>query len=241
MQAAADAPHLRCQLAFGYDRDSSEMLRGSGGIVASLLYRLFNKCWKSHRVPNDWCKAVIVLLCKEKGSRQWCNYLKRDRTNVTDDLHEERLSKAPIEEDISAVQLMIKDRFQNRAKIEIDSETGIETESGTRIEIEPEPGLKARSRLKRKSLYTKDEEIHSTYTSAVQPRTKANGERGRCPGAESECTEPCGVHLPRGRSRGTKLWTTGDYSTPTSIPFNRKLITSIVTNRVSDDRVSELQ
>ncbi|GBP71207.1 hypothetical protein EVAR_18000_1 [Eumeta japonica] len=28
---------------------SSEMLRGGGGIVASLLYQLFNNCWKSHR------------------------------------------------------------------------------------------------------------------------------------------------------------------------------------------------
>ncbi|GBP86180.1 hypothetical protein EVAR_64078_1 [Eumeta japonica] len=38
--------------AAGYNRVSSEMLRGGGGIWASLLYQLFNKCWKSHRVPN---------------------------------------------------------------------------------------------------------------------------------------------------------------------------------------------
>ncbi|GBP63058.1 hypothetical protein EVAR_87430_1 [Eumeta japonica] len=56
--------------AAGYDRVSSEMLRGNGDIVASLLYQLFNKCWKSNRVPNNWCKVVIVLLYKEKGSRQ---------------------------------------------------------------------------------------------------------------------------------------------------------------------------
>ncbi|GBP79312.1 General transcription factor II-I repeat domain-containing protein 2A [Eumeta japonica] len=54
-----------------YDRVSSEMLRGGGGMMASLLYQLFNKCWKSHKVPNDWCKAVIVPLYKGKGSRQF--------------------------------------------------------------------------------------------------------------------------------------------------------------------------
>ncbi|GBP80524.1 hypothetical protein EVAR_63274_1 [Eumeta japonica] len=35
--------------AAGYDRVSSEMLRGDGGIVASLLYQLFNKCWESRK------------------------------------------------------------------------------------------------------------------------------------------------------------------------------------------------
>ncbi|GBP28589.1 hypothetical protein EVAR_85788_1 [Eumeta japonica] len=56
--------------AAGYDRVSSEMLRDGGGIVASLLYQLINKCWKSHRVPNDWRKAVFVPPYKGKGSRQ---------------------------------------------------------------------------------------------------------------------------------------------------------------------------
>ncbi|GBP64514.1 Probable helicase MAGATAMA 3 [Eumeta japonica] len=51
-----------------------QMLRDGGCIVASLLYQLFNKCWKSGRVPNVWCKAIIVPFNKEKGSRQ-LNYL----------------------------------------------------------------------------------------------------------------------------------------------------------------------
>ncbi|GBP87819.1 hypothetical protein EVAR_103716_1 [Eumeta japonica] len=51
--------------AVGYNRVSSEIPRGDGGVVASLLYQLFKKCWKSHRVPKDWCKAVIVLLYKD--------------------------------------------------------------------------------------------------------------------------------------------------------------------------------
>ncbi|GBP44592.1 hypothetical protein EVAR_75049_1 [Eumeta japonica] len=41
-----------------------EMLRGGEDIVASLLYQLFNKCWKSHRVSNDWCIAVIETSIK---------------------------------------------------------------------------------------------------------------------------------------------------------------------------------
>ncbi|GBP20598.1 hypothetical protein EVAR_93712_1 [Eumeta japonica] len=61
-----------------YYRVSPEMLRGDEGIVASLLYQLFNKGWKSYRVPNDWSKAVIVtppLLKKkahDRGVRQEC-------------------------------------------------------------------------------------------------------------------------------------------------------------------------
>ncbi|GBP52396.1 hypothetical protein EVAR_4679_1 [Eumeta japonica] len=58
-----------------YDRVSSEMLRGGGCIMGSLLHQFFNKCWKSHRVPNDRWKAVIVPLYKGKGSRHVCiNY-----------------------------------------------------------------------------------------------------------------------------------------------------------------------
>ncbi|GBP91704.1 hypothetical protein EVAR_57170_1 [Eumeta japonica] len=33
------------------------MLKGDGGIVASLPYRLCNDCWKSHRVPAKWPKG----------------------------------------------------------------------------------------------------------------------------------------------------------------------------------------
>ncbi|GBP40273.1 Transposon TX1 uncharacterized 149 kDa protein [Eumeta japonica] len=67
--------YLKVGQAAGYDRVSSEMLRGGRVKVASLLYQLFNKCCKNHRVNNDWCKAVIVLLYKGKGSRQVCtNY-----------------------------------------------------------------------------------------------------------------------------------------------------------------------
>ncbi|KAI5640813.1 reverse transcriptase (RNA-dependent DNA polymerase) domain-containing protein [Phthorimaea operculella] len=61
--------------AAGYDRVSVEMLKAGEGVVASQLYLLFNLCWRSGRVPSDWCKAVIVPLYKGKGSQLDCkNY-----------------------------------------------------------------------------------------------------------------------------------------------------------------------
>ncbi|GBP23009.1 hypothetical protein EVAR_15683_1 [Eumeta japonica] len=45
---------------------------GRWGIVASLLYQLFDKYWKNRMVLNDRCKGVIVPLYKGKGSRQRC-------------------------------------------------------------------------------------------------------------------------------------------------------------------------
>ncbi|GBP80304.1 Zinc finger protein 582 [Eumeta japonica] len=45
------------------------MLKGDRNIVASLLYQFLNESWKSHRVPNDWYKAVIILFHDGKGSR----------------------------------------------------------------------------------------------------------------------------------------------------------------------------
>ncbi|GBP94938.1 hypothetical protein EVAR_69657_1 [Eumeta japonica] len=59
--------------AVRYDRVSSEMLRDGGS--GKLADQFLDKCWESHRVPNDWCKAVIVPLYKRKGSLQVCtNY-----------------------------------------------------------------------------------------------------------------------------------------------------------------------
>ncbi|KAI5644408.1 reverse transcriptase (RNA-dependent DNA polymerase) domain-containing protein [Phthorimaea operculella] len=61
--------------AAGYDRVSVEMPKAGEGVVASQLYLLFNLCWRSGRVPSDWCKAVIVPLYKGKGSQLDCkNY-----------------------------------------------------------------------------------------------------------------------------------------------------------------------
>ncbi|XP_050563412.1 uncharacterized protein LOC126912929 [Spodoptera frugiperda] len=66
---------LKVGKAAGYDRITTEMLIGGGGVIASLLYLLFNKCWRSGCVPGDWAKAVIVPLYKGKGSQQECkNY-----------------------------------------------------------------------------------------------------------------------------------------------------------------------
>ncbi|CAG4976084.1 unnamed protein product [Parnassius apollo] len=66
---------MKAGKAAGYDRVSLEMLRAGKGVVAGLLYTLFNLCWELKRVPDDWCKAVIVPMYKGKGSQQDCkNY-----------------------------------------------------------------------------------------------------------------------------------------------------------------------
>ncbi|CAG5002623.1 unnamed protein product [Parnassius apollo] len=66
---------MKAGKAAGYDRVSLEMLRAGEGVVAGLLYTLFNLCWELKRVPDDWCKAVIVPIYKGKGSQQDCkNY-----------------------------------------------------------------------------------------------------------------------------------------------------------------------
>ena len=48
--------------AAGYDKVSVEVLKSSDGVVASLLCLIFKMCWRYGRVPDDWCKAIIVPL-----------------------------------------------------------------------------------------------------------------------------------------------------------------------------------
>ncbi|GBP54378.1 Malate dehydrogenase, glyoxysomal, partial [Eumeta japonica] len=72
---------------FGDERvNDNEMPRGGGSIVPSLLYRLFHKCWKSLRVPNDCCKSVIILLYgkAQQGDANVveCAYVKSDVTEA---------------------------------------------------------------------------------------------------------------------------------------------------------------
>ncbi|GBP74930.1 Choline O-acetyltransferase [Eumeta japonica] len=49
---------MKAGKAVGYDRVSSEMLRGNGGVVASLLYQLFNEYWKNCKFYPIPVKAV---------------------------------------------------------------------------------------------------------------------------------------------------------------------------------------
>ncbi|GBP32808.1 hypothetical protein EVAR_19659_1 [Eumeta japonica] len=51
----------------GYDRVSLEMLRGGGGVVTSLLYQLFKKCWKSHRYLMTDVKQSLYPTIKGKA------------------------------------------------------------------------------------------------------------------------------------------------------------------------------
>ncbi|GBP27574.1 hypothetical protein EVAR_18769_1 [Eumeta japonica] len=74
---------LKDEKAAGYDRVSSEIQRGGEGIVASLLYRLFNKRWKSYRAPNNWSKAVIEPSIKGKPhGRERCGLKENVVTRV---------------------------------------------------------------------------------------------------------------------------------------------------------------
>ncbi|GBP14905.1 hypothetical protein EVAR_75481_1 [Eumeta japonica] len=45
--------HMKVGKTAEYDRILLEMRKSGGSLVARLLYQLFNKCWKSNRVPND--------------------------------------------------------------------------------------------------------------------------------------------------------------------------------------------
>ncbi|GBP54701.1 ATP-binding cassette sub-family A member 3 [Eumeta japonica] len=59
--------HMKVGKAAGYDKVSSEMLRGAGGIVASLLYWLFNKCWKNHK-HDEQSNVMAMQLISGMGS-----------------------------------------------------------------------------------------------------------------------------------------------------------------------------
>lgn len=66
---------LKVGKAAGCDRITTEMLTEGGGVIASLVYLIFNKYWRCGRVPGVWAKAVILPLYKGKGSQQECkNY-----------------------------------------------------------------------------------------------------------------------------------------------------------------------
>ncbi|GBP74843.1 hypothetical protein EVAR_55341_1 [Eumeta japonica] len=49
------------------DDGNERMTRSGGGIVASLLYQLFNKCWESHGYLMTGVKLASYLSIKEKA------------------------------------------------------------------------------------------------------------------------------------------------------------------------------
>ncbi|GBP74763.1 hypothetical protein EVAR_45091_1 [Eumeta japonica] len=102
---------MKVNKAAEYDTVWSETLRGDGDMVISLLYRLLNKCRKSHLVSNDWRKAVVVPLYKGKDARKEYSAM---RTG-------------------NKIRIEIKRGIQMETRIDVGYESGWDTNSGTYI------------------------------------------------------------------------------------------------------------
>ena len=57
----------------GLDQCEVEFLRKGGRSMVARLVRLFSCCFKTGRVPGDWCRACIVPLYKGTGDRCQCS------------------------------------------------------------------------------------------------------------------------------------------------------------------------
>ncbi|GBP45661.1 hypothetical protein EVAR_35928_1 [Eumeta japonica] len=91
------------------------ILRDSGGIVASLLYQLFNKCWKSHRVSNDWCKAVIVNVRRRLSNPcVFCIGLQEMVNKMKDSV-----KKRDIKLNVGKTKVMVFERGESRTECDI--------------------------------------------------------------------------------------------------------------------------
>ena len=60
---------LKNRKAAGKDEITGEMIKGEGGRVVDLIWRLCNNAFESGVVPEDWRSGVIVSLYKGKGER----------------------------------------------------------------------------------------------------------------------------------------------------------------------------
>jgi len=64
---------LRNNKASGADGIPSEVLKCGGEALAADLHAVFELCWRTHCLPQDFKDANINTLYKNKGSRQDCN------------------------------------------------------------------------------------------------------------------------------------------------------------------------
>ncbi len=53
---------LKCIKAAGMDGITAEILKYGGDAVVEWMLLLYERAWKTGEVPNDWKKAIIVLL-----------------------------------------------------------------------------------------------------------------------------------------------------------------------------------
>ena len=59
--------------ASGADGIPEEVLKSGGEARAAKLHAVFELCWRTHCLPQDFKDANIITLQKNKGSRQDCN------------------------------------------------------------------------------------------------------------------------------------------------------------------------
>ncbi len=64
---------LKLGKALGSDGITAEMLKYGGEIVVDWMMWICSLAWEQSKVPEDWRKAIIVLLYKGKGKREECN------------------------------------------------------------------------------------------------------------------------------------------------------------------------
>ena len=60
--------HLKEGKAAGYDSISAGELKAAGEPCVDVIHKLCNKIWNSEHIPEDWWKAIIVLIFKKKKS-----------------------------------------------------------------------------------------------------------------------------------------------------------------------------
>ncbi len=60
---------LKCGKAAGVDGITAVMLKYGGDTVMEWMLLICEQAWKTGEVPDDWKKAIIVPLYKDKGSR----------------------------------------------------------------------------------------------------------------------------------------------------------------------------
>ena len=63
---------LKCGKAPGPDGIPAEIFKCGGEELLSLLTEIFQKCWNSDEVPQQWLHAFVGNIYKRKGERSDC-------------------------------------------------------------------------------------------------------------------------------------------------------------------------
>ncbi len=64
---------LKCGKAAGMDGITAEMLKYGADAVVEWMLLICEQAWKKGEVPDEWKKAIIVPLYKDKDSRSECS------------------------------------------------------------------------------------------------------------------------------------------------------------------------